>query len=436
MKQNFIFGASTAAHQVEGYNTGSDFWILENIPHSMYIDKSGAAVDHYHRYREDLELLKAAGMNAYRFSIEWARIEPEEGRYDEDALRHYKEVFEACRELDIQPIVTLHHFSSPAWLIRKGGWKNESTTDAFARYSAMIADYYRDYLSYICTINEANMGLQIQKISEMFMETMQNSRQPEAGAAEGPQVGLNNDATMQDMMLGMQEAAEAFGREDVNTYLSGRTLEEEKLVMRAHQAARDAIRAVNPDVKIGLTLSLFDIQAAPGGEAKAEELWYEDFGFYFPYLQEDDFIGVQNYTRKVINEKGEVIVPEGVKLTDAGYEYYPQSIGNVVKRVAGLWDKEIIVTENGISTADDSLRCSFIQTALEGILSCIESGIRITGYCHWSLLDNFEWQLGYAQRFGLIEVNRETMERIPKPSLGLYGKECRTILKQLEMNKE
>lgn len=432
MDRDFFLGVATAAHQVEGNNIHSDCWVQENLPHSMYKEPSGTGVDHYNKFEEDLDYIKNAGMNAYRFTIEWARVEPEEGVYDDNALKHYDEVLRACEERGILPIVTLHHFSSPAWLIRKGGWKDEAVISFFARYCQKIAQTYGNRLSYVCTINEANMGMQLQKMIEEHMGAAQaagsDSDVSAKAGSDGPQVGMNTENPFEVMMLSMQESVQAFGRPDVNTYLDGRTMEQEKLVMRVHQAARKAIKEVLPEAKVGLTLSLFDIQALPGGEEIAERLWYEDFGFYFDYMQEDDFIGIQNYTRKVIGPEGAVPCAADARLTDAGYEFYPEAIGNVVRRVAGLWDKELVVTENGISTRDDSERQEFICTAMRGIRACLADGIKLKGYCHWSLLDNFEWQLGYAQQFGLIRVDRDTMKREVKQSLYVLGAEYKSLL--------
>ena len=163
---NFLLGAATAAHQVEGGNRNSDCWALENIQHSDYLEKSGDAIDHYHRYEEDIRLLAGAGLNAYRFSIEWARIEPEEGKFDDAEIEHYRSVLHACRANGVEPIVTLHHFSSPVWLIRKGGWEADTTPDDFARYAEYVMTKLGSEISYVCTINEANMGLQIAAIAK------------------------------------------------------------------------------------------------------------------------------------------------------------------------------------------------------------------------------------------------------------------------------
>ena len=172
--KEFLLGASTAAHQVEGNNRYSDLWAQEQMEHSSFAEPSNDAVDHYHRYEEDIALLAGAGLNAYRFSIEWARVEPQEGCFDESELEHYRKVIRCCREHGVEPVVTLHHFSSPKWLIERGGWEAESTVDYFKRYAVKVVEALGDELHYICTINEANMGLQIAAISKRYMMQMQN----------------------------------------------------------------------------------------------------------------------------------------------------------------------------------------------------------------------------------------------------------------------
>ena len=138
--KDFLVGASTAAHQVEGNNIHSDYWAQEQMPHSSFTEPSGIACDHYNRYEEDIRLMAQAGLNAYRFSVEWARIEPEEGQFDEKEIEHYRKVIRCCRENGVEPMVTLMHFTSPVWLIKKGGWESESTIGYFRRYAAYVAE--------------------------------------------------------------------------------------------------------------------------------------------------------------------------------------------------------------------------------------------------------------------------------------------------------
>lgn len=419
-EKGFLVGAATAAHQVEGNNIHSDFWTMEQLEHSNFIEPSLDAVDHYNRYQEDIKLLAGAGLNAYRFSIEWARIEPERGRYDDAEIEHYRRVLQCCHDNGVTPVVTMHHFSSPKWLIAGGGWESEATVEQFKNYCAYVASKLGGLMCYVCTINEANMGLQIASVAKGILRRM----------GVTPQIGMNFEQIMERAMPAerlqqKREIAAAFGLDDpngVHDFLSMRSAEGDLLTMRAHVAARDAMKAVCPHLRIGLTLSLYDLQPQPGGEEAARQEWEDDFGHYLPYIKDDDFIGVQNYTRKRVDAGGDIGNPEGAELTQMGYEFYPQAVGNVVRRVAAeLPGKPILVTENGIATNDDSRREAFIQEATEGIRACAADGIPVKGYFYWSLLDNFEWQKGFAMNFGLIAVDRTTQTRHPKGSLAVLG---------------
>lgn len=419
-EKGFLVGASTAAHQVEGNNIHSDFWAMEQLEHSSFAEPSLDAVDHYNRYEEDIRLLAGAGLNAYRFSIEWARIEPEKGRYDEAEIEHYRRVLQCCHDNGVTPVVTMHHFSSPKWLISEGGWESESTVEYFKNYCAYVASRLGDLMGYVCTINEANMGLQIASVSSGILKRMGIT----------PQVGMNFDQIIEKFMpperlQQKKEVAAAFGLEnpgDVHDFLSMRTVDGDRMTMRAHMAAREAMKTVCPHLQVGLTLSLYDLQVQPGGEEAAAKEWEDDFAHYLPYIKDDDFIGVQNYTRKRMDANGDMGNPEGAELTQMNYEFYPQAIGNVIRRVASeLPGKPILVTENGIATEDDSRREAFIRQAAESVQGCVADGLPVKGYFYWSLLDNFEWQKGFSMTFGLIAVDRTTQTRYPKGSLAVLG---------------
>lgn len=429
-KPDFLLGAATAAHQVEGNNTNSDCWALEQMEHTSYAEPSLDAVDHYNRYEEDIKLLAGAGLNAYRFSIEWARIEPQEGRFDDGEIEHYRRVIQCCRENGVEPIVTMHHFSSPKWLITAGGWEAESTVKYFARYCRYAAERLGDEIKYICTINEANMGLQIAAIAKRYMrQMMSNAAQAPAAdkakKAEGAiQLGMNMESLMAEQKAAALESARLFGVDDprkVQVFASQRTPEGDMIVMRAHQAAKQAMKEACPHLKVGLTLSLHDIQAQPGGEEAAAKEWNDEFAHYLPYIKDDDFLGVQNYTRSLIGPDGIQSAPEAAELTQMNYEFYPEALANVIRKVAKQFHGNIIVTENGIGTSDDTRRVEFIRRALTGVQSCIEEGIPVKGYLYWSLLDNFEWQKGFSMTFGLIAVDRATQKRYPKESLRALG---------------
>ena len=421
LPNGFLIGASTAAHQVEGGNIHSDYWAQEQMPHSSFTEPSGIACDHYHRYETDIRLLAEAGLNAYRFSIEWARIEPEEGVFDEREIEHYRKVIACCREYGVEPIVTLMHFTSPVWLIKKGGWEAESTVEDFRRYAAYVTEKLGNKLRYICTINEANMGLQLTAIAKRF-QLMAQQAAKNAKSAEGTvQVGMNFEKMMENMKYAAAENAEVFGTPQPQIFVSSRTPEGDALVFRAHRAAKEAIKSRYPEIQVGITLSMHDLQALPGGEKFAEAAWDEEFHHYLPYIQDDDFLGVQNYTRTRYGPEGQLPCLEGAELTQMDYEFYPEALEHVIRRVHEDFPGNLIVTENGIATSDDSRRVAFIRRALQGVEACVHDGIPVKGYCHWSLMDNFEWQKGFSMTFGLIAVDRATQKRSPKESLAFLG---------------
>ena len=416
--KNFLIGAATAAHQVEGNNIHSDYWAQEHMAFTSFNEPSGLACDHYNRYEEDIRLLAEAGLNAYRFSIEWARIEPQPGVFDESEIEHYRKVLECCRANGVEPIVTMHHFTSPKWLIEQGGWEAEATVEKFANYCKYVVERLGDLFTYVCTINEANMGIQIAAISKRYMQMMMKNQ-----SAEGQvQVGINLENPMMARMK--KQAAEnmqLFGTPQPQVFVSGRTPEGDLLVMKAHQAAKAAMKAVKPELQVGITLSLHDIQAQPGGEEAAAKEWEEEFMHYLPYIRDDDFFGVQNYTRTLMGPEGSLPVPDGAETTQMGYEFYPQALGHVIRTVHKSLQIPLIVTENGVAVSDDTRRVAFIEEALRGVQGCIEDGIPVKGYMYWSLMDNFEWQKGFSMTFGLIAVDRTTMERHPKESLAFLG---------------
>ena len=413
-----MIGSATAAHQVEGNNTNSDCWAQELMPHSSFAEPSGTACDHYNRYEEDIRLLAQAGLKYYRFSTEWARIEPEEGKFNEAEIEHYRKVIACCKANGVEPILTLFHFTSPVWLIRKGGWEAESTIESFRRYAAYVTEKLGSELKYMCTINEANIGLQIGALQRRYRLMAEQAAKKADGSV---QVGVNFKKMTENMKYLEQESAEVFGTPQPQIFVSPRTEEGDAIGMHAHQAARKAIKEICPDLKVGITLSLHDMQALPGGEEFVEKEWDGEFLHYVPYLEGDDFLGVQNYTRTLYGPQGQLPAPEGAELTQMNYEFYPEALEHVIRKVHEAFPGDILVTENGVATADDSRRQEFIRTALKGVEHCIEDGIPVKGYFYWSLMDNFEWQRGYSMTFGLIAVNRETMERKPKESLYLLG---------------
>lgn len=417
----FFIGAATAAHQVEGNNTNSDCWAQEQMPHTTYKEKSGLACDHYNRYEEDIKQMKQAGLNAYRFSIEWARIQPEEGVFDDAQIEHYSKVIRCCKENGLEPVVTLFHFSSPVWLIRKGGWEADTVVEDFTQYVSYVMKALGSELRYVCTINEANMGLQVAAISRRY--TMMAKKAAEAAAKAGGEVqmGLNVQAMMENMKYQAMENMEIFGTAQPHCFNLGGSEHSDLLTMKCHQAAKKVIKELYPDIQVGLTLSLHDLQPVDGGEVRAAASWSEEFTHYLPYIQGDDFLGVQNYTRTLVGPEDDLPVPDGAERTQMGYEYYPEALEHVIRAVAKDFKGDLIVTENGVSCDDDARRVNFIDVATDGVARCIADGIPVKGYFYWSLMDNFEWQMGYRMTFGLISVDRNTLKRTPKDSLSFLG---------------
>ena len=455
-EKEFLIGAATAAHQVEGNNTNSDMWAMEHMKTGSFAEPSLDAVDQYNRYEEDIKLMEQAHLNAYRFSIEWARIEPEDGIFDEKEMRHYMDEIACCKAHGLEPIITLHHFSSPKWLITKGGWEAQTTPDDFEKYVRYVISRIGSEVKYICTINEANMGLQVASLAKSIMMKMtakmrqgaaqagpqDPAQSPEHSAQQSPvqssaqggsgmqggspdgkiQMGINLEQMIAARQAaGREENLAVFGVEKLEYFTSMRTPEGDRIIMRAHTQARNAIKELYPEIKVGLTLSLYDIQACEGGEAFAAKQWDEDFSHYLPYISEDDFLGVQNYTRSLMGPEGQLPNPEGAELTQMEYEFYPEALENVIRKVSKEFHGDIIVTENGIAAADDECRVEFIRRALAGVQNCINDKIPVKGYMYWSLIDNFEWQKGYSMTFGLIGVDRASQKRCPKESLKYLG---------------
>lgn len=432
--EKFMIGAATAAHQVEGNNIHSDYWAMEHMKHTSFNEPSLEAVDHYNRYKEDIRLMAAAGLNTYRFSIEWARIEPQEGVFDKNEIEHYRKVLMCCKENGIEPVVTMMHFTSPIWLIRNGGWESQSTVETFTRYCKYVVSELGDLMKYIVTINEANMGLQVAAIAERYkrqmlakMKEKKKGNHQDDSMDGTAQVGMNFGSMMKNMFWQGFENKKIFKTKKPQNFVSARSPEGDLLIMKAHQKARTAMKEICPHLLIGLSLSLHDIQVVDGAENVAQKEWEEEFTHYLPYILEDDFFGLQNYTRSLIGQNGIQPVPAGAEVTQMDYEYYPQALEHVIRRAneefakAGKKNMPILVSENGVATDDDSRRIAFIEEATKGVANCMKDGIPVIGYCYWSLMDNFEWQKGFSMKFGLISVDRTNMKRIPKESLYYLG---------------
>jgi beta-glucosidase len=397
--KGFLWGTATAAHQVEGNNVNSDVWVLEHVPKTPYVEPSGDACDHYHRYRADIALLAELGFNAYRFSVEWARIEPEEGEFSLAVLEHYRDMLRACHEHQITPIVTFHHFTSPRWLMATGGWANRRTPDKFARYCERATQYLGDLIGAACTINEANIASLI------------------ANLGFGPSLKQLHKAAW------WSDAADVLGTSPkrLAPFLYAVSAKGIDTILRAHRRAVEAIKSASGNFPVGITLALQDIQSIQGAEKIAARMRKQINDVYLESLQGDDFVGIQTYSRSRFGRKGLLSPEEGVELTQMGYEFWPEALEATIRYAIDKTGLPVIVTENGIGTADDTRRIEYIRRALKGVSHCLKDGLEVRGYTYWSAFDNFEWSLGYRPTFGLVAVNRETQERTVKPSARYLG---------------
>ncbi len=396
----FLWGAATAGHQVEGGNVNADLWPMEWTENSGFIEPSGDACDHYHRYPEDMALLAELGLTAYRFSLEWSRIEPEPGYFSRAALDHYRRMLECCLNLGVVPVVTLNHFTLPRWMAGEGGWLAGRAPEHFARYAAHVAEHLGGLLSWVGTLNEPNLMAMLSATGVLPMGAGDRELTDEPLEAKSPGVG-------------------GF---DPSRYRMGIVGADLDRMAAAHRAARDAIKSVDDAVTVGWTLALVDLQPAVGGEERWQDARRRGQTDWLAVSADDDFVGVQTYSRTVIGPDGNVPPPEGTPTMQTGWETYPAALGHTVRLAAEHAGVPVLVTENGMATDDDEARIAYTRAALEGLAGAIGDGVDVRGYLHWTLLDNFEWASGYSKTFGLVAVDRESFARTVKPSAHWLGR--------------
>lgn len=401
-KPAFLWGTAISAHQSEGNNVRSDAWFLENGTPTAFTEPSGDACDSYHRYEEDLDLAQKLGLNCYRFGIEWARIEPEEGRFSEAELDHYVRVLRACHARGLMPMVTYNHFTVPLWFAQRGGFEVADGADLFARFCGRATQKLGPLIGMASTFNEANIVL-LRKIVPRFAT--------EAAAA--------NARAM------IVAAARRTDSPKFSSMLFGDPDKISAVMLDAHAKAYAAIKAGPGDFPVGVTLSMQEIEGV-GPNHRAREVETIIYGGWLTAARNSDFIGVQTYSRMRIGDKGQLLpAPPGAELTAAGYEYRPQAIGATIRYAAEHIGKPIYLTETGIATDTDARRVAFVGETIAEVRKCIDAGIDVKGYIYWSLLDNFEWTAGYDKHFGMVAVDRKTFKRTPKPSARYLGERAR-----------
>lgn len=385
--RGFLWGSSTAAHQVEGGNINNDWWRWEHTPGSTARESSGDAIDHWNRYDTDFALLASLGQNAHRFSIEWSRIEPAEGEFSRAALYHYARVLESLAGHGLTAFATIYHFTLPLWFAERGGWLANDALEIFGRYVEKVAGTLGDLIPYACTINE-------------------------------PQIVASNGHALGWFPPGHSDVDEAMR---VNSVLAA-----------AHRTATAALRSGrgHPEVGTCLQLPVFEPRRPENAEdvAAADLLTSLMVDTHIDDLRAGgdvgDFVGLQYYTRAFVDASatGFVVPPgPGVETTQMGWEVYPEGLGRMLRRIsdAGL---PVVVTENGIATADDRQRVRYLGSHLREVKGAIESGVDVRGYMYWSSFDNFEWAHGYTPLFGLVGIDRsDSLRRVVRPSAVVFG---------------
>ncbi len=404
---DFRWGVATAAHQVEGNNTNNDWWTWEQqLGHVAQEDTSGLACNWWEDAEADFDRAASLGTNALRLSVEWSRVEPEPGSFDERALARYVEMVEGLRARGIEPMVTLHHFTNPRWLADEGGWEEAETVERFARFVKRVVEALGPACDLWCTINEPNVYAY-----QGYLAGVWPPGQSDLGTAM---------RVMRHLLLG-------------------------------HAAAYRAIHEIQPEARVGLahSMQVFD-PAKPRSPLDRLVTWAIDrtynrailstlqrglwalplgFGLALKLRDTLDWIGLNYYTRELVTfdrTRSDAFFSrrfhaDDAEMLDGGYgELYPQGIMRCLERLARL-DLPIYITENGIPDADDDQRPRHILTHLHQVWQAVQRCYPVMGYYHWTLVDNFEWAEGWTLRFGLIALDPQTQVRTPRRSAELYG---------------
>ncbi len=414
-----IWGAATSAHQVEGGNQWNDWWAWEEA--GKVSEKSGRAANHFHLFREDFRLARSLGHTAHRFSLEWSRLEPREGQWNEEAFRHYEEVFDALQKEGLEPVVTLHHFTNPRWFAEKGGWLQPNAAEKFALYVKKVASRFGQRARFWITINEPLIYV------------------------------------YQSYVLGRWPPGEVS---------MDQAFRVARQMLLAHIRAYEILHQGPKRGDLWVSLAHHVIAMAPCRPSSILDQftlflrrWFInhlifqalDTGFLFfpgvfceklPAKKTLDFLGINYYSRDFIRfaglgkvkQLGDVCpkdhhVGQAGALNDMGWEIYPSGLYEVVRSLRSL-RLPILITENGVSTPDDTLRQRFIQSHLAELDRARKEKIPIFGYFYWSLVDNFEWAEGFKPRFGIVEVDYKNENRKVRPSAETLRKNCEKIFRQ------
>jgi beta-glucosidase len=410
--ENFTWGVSTSSHQIEGH-TSNDWsvWEVANagrlareapqhfaakspvwdqvkaeaIDPQNYI--SGPSDDSYNRWQQDIELISGLGLNAYRFSIEWSRVEPERDHFDPEALQHYSDMINLLRTRGIEPFVTILHRAIPIWVADQGGWANYKTVEAFGGYVDELVKQFGDRVKFWMPLNE-----------------------PVLNVGGGFAAGLIPP-----------------GRKNIFAALRAY-----RNMIAAHNVAYDIIHTTNRGNAVGTAHAA--VYAEPYNNRWYNKLivniihYLANWKFLNGVRHKADFMGIQYYTRGVVALKFKYgIIPSIQNLpqpgpaSDMGQEIYPRGLYKFIQFVWKRYKKPVYVTENGIADRNDSYRAQYISDHIAEVKRAIDRGMDVRGYFYWSLLDNFEWDKGFWPNFGLYAVDRVTFERKRRPNAKVYA---------------
>ncbi len=391
--KGFYWGASAASYQVEGGIENTDW---AEAAREGRVPVCGRACDHYHRYEEDFDLAKSLGHNAHRLSVEWARIEPEEGRFDEAAIAHYRKVLEALHARGITPMVTLWHFTLPLWFSVRGGFERSDSPELFARYCAYVTKELGDLCSFFSTMNEP--------IVVTSNGWLRGSWPP------------FKRFTLTDFVKITNSDRKYEARADKGIHGPLLFLRVRKNLARAHNAAYAAIKSINPrlDVNFVKHVIFFDAGWKPWHKLMA---WIANWQWTHVFMKRTyrqcDSIGLNYYFYKKFGDT------ETYPKTDMDWDICPEQIYGCLKMLA-RYGKPLYVTEAGVADEKDAFRGDYISRQVEGVRRALQDGIDVRSHMYWSLLDNYEWALGFEKRFGLIAIDYDTLERTPRPSAYVY----------------
>lgn len=368
----FYFGAASSAHQVEGGQTNDWTAWEEKTGH----ERSGRAADHYRRYEEDFDIAKKLGHNAHRFSVEWSRVEPEEGKFDESALAHYVDVVKALRARGMEPFVTLWHFTLPRWLAARGGWESSAAPERFAQYAGRVVAALKNDVTFWIPLNEPMVYANMAYLTGKWPPGARNPFR---------------------MLMALRH------------------------LMHGHRMAYAIIKALAPGARVGIAKNNIHFEAVGLGQwnelLKAAADWWWNRSVLDRLVATLDFIGVNFYFHSRIDGWFNRNLNE--KVSDMGWELMPESLSEVLLELV-RYRKPLYVTENGLADAADRQRAWFIETSLRALLRAKRAGADVRGYFHWALTDNFEWADGFSPRFGLVAIDYETQKRTVRKSALVY----------------